>query len=505
MPIIITMPKRITLFILIAATALFAVDCSARQLRSDMEIDEAARRAAADEERGWQSLETTVRTNDADTDVEMQKKALAAVGKIKSPRAETLLRENLSSRYLRGEAAAGLNRQRDANNKDQIDALLVAAATKNAEEFSGLTREEIAALGDVDNPAAVRLLKEQIGRDPNKDELTIDALGKILKRRQQTYHPLNFSLPLGQSPSAGASLQIESIMSSDDKREGDSASDKSPTSAADSDPEQVLLNFLAGDGSVDAKDRAAQNIANAHPPGVTYLLQLAAKRRVPTSARIAIVDYLTRYAVNQQDKSMIGNFYALRRSANSAQLLSSIDLSLRVLGNAFGQAIATGRVRRYSAAPVEPYATLPKEADIVTLKQKPYPGYSAADVRTNLKKALVYYRLDAKIAERMQRRVNDLLNLPENKQAPERSLIFAALSRLYPQKDFYVLKEQGQNAFSKPGYFTTTLRLITSSKRDRSWQIAALQRLWNLSYQEADWIRQIYLRDGKLLQQRMRL
>ncbi|MBS0617055.1 MAG: hypothetical protein JSR44_02645, partial [Spirochaetes bacterium] len=44
-----------------------------------------------------------------------------------------------------------------------------------------------------------------------------------------------------------------------------------------------------------------------------------------------------------------------------------------------------------------------------------------------------------------------------------------------------------------------------SSKRDRSWQIAALQRLWNLSYPEADLIRQIYLRDGRLLQQRMRL
>ncbi|HMV35692.1 MAG TPA: hypothetical protein PKD60_07360, partial [Turneriella sp.] len=151
------------------------------------------------------------------------------------------------------------------------------------------------------------------------------------------------------------------------------------------------------------------------------------------------------------------------------------------------------------------YDPLPKEADIITLKQKPYPEYSAADVKTNLKKALRHYRMDAALAERMQKRVNELLNLPENRQSSERNLIFAALGRLYPQKDFYVLKEQGQDAFGKPGYFTTTLRLVTSSARGRSWQIAALQRVWGLTYAEADILRQIYLRDGKLLQQRMRL
>ena len=289
-------------------------------------------------------------------------------------------------------------------------------------------------------------------------------------------------------------------MSSDGKEAAEAEAASSPD---DNDPEKVLLDFLAGGGNADVKDRAVQSIADAHPPGVPYLLALAAKRSVPVKSRIAIVDYLTRLAVNTQDKSMINKFINLRPRAGNAQLVSSINLSLRVLGSAFGRVTGGGVV--YRSVPSDGYEPLPKETDVVSLVQRPYPGYSSADVKTNLKKALTYYRLDDRLTERMQSRVRDLLNLPQNKESPERNLIFSALGRLYPDRDFYVLRKQGQDAFAKPGYFTTTLRLITASARGRSWQIAALQRLWGLTYNEADLIRQIYLRDGKLLQQRMRL
>jgi hypothetical protein len=504
------MPRSVLLTIF---TAYAALHCAGRQVRSDLELEDAVRRAAAGEERGWQSLENTVRSRDDESDVEMQKRALAEVGKIQSPRGEPVLRENLTNRLLRGEAAAGLIHQRNDNNKAEIDATIVEAAAKNAQEFSGLTREEIKALGETENPGAVRLLKQQIGRDPNKDEATIEALGKILKRKSRSfYHPLNFTMPLGQAPAAiiesppasavpAGKLSVETIMSSEGK---DQAAEQAPITEADKDPELVLLQYLAGDGASDVKDRAVQSIADAHRPGVPYLLALAAKRSIAVKSRIAIVDYLTRLAVNAQDKSMIHKFQTLRSRAGNAQLVASINLSLRVLGSAFGRAVAGG-TRTYRTVTSDGYEPLPKETDIVSLAQRPYPGYSAADVKTNLKKALAYYKLDIKIADRMQGRVNDLLNQPQNKESPERNLIFSALGRLYPNRDFYVLKKQGQDAFAKPGYFTTTLRLVTASARGRSWQIAALQRLWGLTYNEADLIRQIYLRDGKLLQQRMRL
>lgn len=482
--------------------AFSAIACAGRQIRNDLELEEAARRAAAGEESGWRALENTVRSRDEEPDVEMQKRALAEIGKIKSPRGEHVLRENLNNRFLRGEAAAGLANQRTDANKVQIDALLVEAAGKNAREFSGLTREEIKALGETENPDAVRLLKQQIGRDPNKDEITVESLGKILKRKTQSYYqPLDFSLQLGQAASTGGGgLNVETILSSEGKEAAETEAAPSPD---DNDPEKVLIQFLAGGGSADVKDRAVQSIADAHPPGVAYLLGLAARRSVPVQSRIAIVDYLTRLAVNTQDKSMINKFINLRARAGNAQLVSSINLSLRVLGSAFGRATGGGVV--YRSVPSDGYEPLPKETDVVSLVQRPYPGYSSADVKTNLKKALTYYRLDDRLAERMQNRVRDLLNLPQNKESPERNLIFSALGRLYPDRDFYVLRKQGQDAFAKPGYFTTTLRLVTSSARGRSWQIAALQRLWGLTYNEADLIRQIYLRDGKLLQQRMRL
>lgn len=489
--------------VLLAFAAVLATHCAARQVRSEMELQEAAQRAAANDEKGWQSLERTIRTKDEDPDIEMQRKTLTEVGKIPSPRSTALLSENVNNRYLRAEAVGGLLKQRNNANRAEIDKLIVEAAARNAQEFSGLTREEIQALGESDNPEAVKLLKQQMGRDPNKDEMTIDALGKILKRQKRSsYSPLDFSLPLGQ----GAKISFEDI--STDKVSGEETAKAEPASAgeADTDPEQVLIDYLSGDGSPEAKDRAVQNIADARSNGIAYLLGLAGKSSVKVAARIAIVDFLTRHAVNTQDKSMIGKFQTLRRRAGgSRELAASIDLSLRILGSAFGRNVAVGTATRRRIVVTDGYDPLAREADIVKLDQKPYPGYSAADVRTNLKKALTYYRLDAGIADRMQKRVNDLLNLPENKESPERNLIFTALGRLYPDRDFYVLKKQGQEAFAKPGYFTTTLRLVTASRRGRSWQIAALQRVWGLSENEADRIRQIYLRDGKLLQQRMRL
>jgi len=495
--------SQILKLLIISGAALISTHCAARQVRNEMELQEAAQRAAANEEKGWQSLERTIRTKDEDPDVDMQRKALAEVGKIPSPRSQALLAENVNNRYLRAEAVGGLMKQRNDSNRAEIDRLIVEAAAKNAQEFSGLTREEIQALGESDNPEAVRLLRQQMGRDPNKDEMTIDALGKILKRQKRSsYSPLDFSLPLGQ----GAKISFEDI-STDKAEPEEAAKTEAPkTIESETDPEQALIDYLSGDGSSEAKDRAVQNIADARTNGISYLLGLAGKGSVKPAARIAIIDFLTRHAVNTQDKSMIGKFQALRsRSGGNRQIISSIDLSLRVLGSAFGRAVAVGGTQRRRIVVTDGYDPLAREADIVKLDQRPYPGYSAADVRTNLKKALTYYKLDAALADRMQKRVNELLNLPENRQSAERNLIFTALGRLYPDRDFYVLKKQGQEAFAKPGYFTTTLRLVTASRRGRSWQIAALQRVWGLSENEADRIRQIYLRDGKLLQQRMRL
>jgi len=485
-----------------ALLLLTTLHCAARQVRNEIELEEAARRAAANEEKGWQALERTIRAKDEEPDIEMQKKALLEVGKIPSPRSEALLLENLTNRTLRAEAVQGLMLQRNASNRDEIDQAIINAARSNAQEFGGLTREEIRALGELDSPEAVRLLKQQLGRDPNKDEAVVESLGKILRRRKRTsYTPLDFTLPLGQATATGAQLQIEDIST---------VKGEAPTTAApadngeDTDPEKVLLDFLSTDGAAETKDKAVQSIADAHGGKTDYLLGLAAKSQLPAATRIAIIDYLTRYAVNNQDRSMINRFIALKRHAANREVSTSIDLSIRILASAFGTPVATGgRSRRIVIT--DGYDPLPKEADIITLQQRPYPEYSAADVKTNLKKALRHYRLDAGLAERMQKRVKDLLNLPENRQSSERNLIFAALGRLYPQKDFYVLKEHGQDAFGKPGYFTTTLRLVTSSARGRSWQIAALQRVWGLTYAEADLLRQIYLRDGKLLQQRLRL
>lgn len=505
--------------------ALASLNCAGGQVRNDLELEEAKRRAAANEDRGWTSLERTIRQKEEDADVEMQKKALAAVGTIKLPRAEIILKENLSNRLLRGEAAAGWINQRNDTNKEQIDAALIESTSSNAREYSGLSREEIKALGETDHPEAVRLLKQQIGRDANKDETAVEALGKILKRRTksaaESWHLIKSArldpgiLPVRRAsepllPSewrGAASLWAATVTIDEIKGAEDAAAAPAETpkeNPDDLDPEKVLLQFLQGDAGSEVKDKAVQSIAAGHESGTAYLLKLAGKRSLHLNTRVAILDYLTRYAVNAQDRSMINKFYALRRHAGGdRKFIASIDLSLRLLGNAFGRAIGGGTVRR--SVPTDGYDHLQKETDIVSLKQRPYPGYSAADVRTNLKKALTHYRLDPAISDRMQRRVTELLNEPDNKQSPERNLIFAALGRLYPDRDFYVLKKQGQEAFAKPGYFTTTLRLVTASQRGKSWQIAALQRLWSLSYNEADLIRQIYLRDGKLLQQRMRL
>lgn len=470
--------------------------CAARQVRTEPELEEAVRRAKADEEKGWQALERTIRPKDEEPDPEMQRRAVVELGRIPSPRAQKMLGETATDRYLRGEAVQALMQQRNDANKTEIDRMIIEAARSNTLEFGGLSKEEIRALGEIDDPEAVRLLRQQLGRDPAKDDLVVEALGKILRRQKRSQGRTAAVL------AGGVQLEIEDISTG---KEETPPPTPATTTQDETDPEKVLLDFLATDAASETKDKAIQSIADAHGGTNAYLLGLAANNNLAAAVRIAIIDYLTRDAVNREDKSIIAGLVALKRRSRNREVNASIDLSLRVLARAFGAPVATGGIRARRIAITEGYDPLPKEADIITLKQRPYPEYSAADVKTNLKKALRHYQLDAGLVERMQRRVNELMNLPENRQSSERNLIFAALGRLYPQRDFYVLKEQSKDAFSKPGYFTTTLRLITSSARGRSWQIAVLQRIWGLSYNEADMLRQIYLRDGKLLQQRMRL
>ena len=67
---------------LLGFAAVLATHCAARQVRNEMELQEAAQRAAANDEKGWQSLERTIRTKDEDPDVEIQRKTLVEVGKI---------------------------------------------------------------------------------------------------------------------------------------------------------------------------------------------------------------------------------------------------------------------------------------------------------------------------------------------------------------------------------------------------------------------------------------
>lgn len=491
--------RRFSLFSLWTIAALLPLiflNCAGAQVREESQLTETLRLAAENDNGAWKTLERLVREpGDAET-IEMRKQALAGVGKIRSPRSEALLKENLNHPDFRGMAAEGLMNQRTEATKQEIDSLVVDAAQANLKKYPTLSRGEIFALGESADPRAVTVLKNQLGMNVLNDDLIIEALGKILLRRNQsTYVPDNFLLPLGEG--SGSSLKIEEL----------SMSEKVPEAKEEEgDPEKVLLNYLTGDGSIDSKDKAVSAIRAAHPDGVDYLLGLIKRTTTPLKARMAIVDYLTRYAVDRRDSAMFDRFLTLRRRVREKTLLRSIDLSLQLMGQAFGRKLATGARRRtYSAPQGTRYDPLPKEAEIVTLAKKPYPAYSAADVKTNLQKALKYYGFSASVFQRMQERVESLLNKKAFEKSSERNLIFVALARLYKNKDFYVLREKANDVFSLPGYFTTTLRIVTAAKRGRSWQVVALQRVWNLTASEAEIIRQIYLRDAKVLQQRLRL
>lgn len=492
--------RRFSLFspwIIAALFPLFFLNCAGAQVREESQLAETLRLAAENDNGAWKTLERLVREpGDAET-LDMRKQALTGVGKIRSARSETLLRENLNHPDFRGMAAEGLMNQRGEATKQEIDSLVVDAAQANLQKYPTLSRGEIFALGESDDPRAVTVLKNQLGMTAINDDLIIEALGKILLRRNQSiYVPDNFLLPLGEG--SGSSVKIEELSMSDKATE--------PKVDEEGDPEKVLLNYLAGDGSIDSKDKAATAIRVAHPNGIDYLLGLTKRATTPLKARMAIVDYLTRYAVDSRDSAMFDRFLTLRRRVREKPLLRSIDLSLQLMGQAFGRRLATGTRRRaYSTPQGTQYDPLPKEAEIVTLTKKPYPAYSAADVKTNLKKALKYYGFSATAFQRMQERVESLLSQKVYEKSSERNLIFVALARLYKNKDFYVLREKANDAFSLPGYFTTTLRIVTTSKRGRSWQVVALQRVWNLTASEAEILRQIYLRDAKVLQQRLRL
>ena len=262
--------------------------------------------------------------------------------------------------------------------------------------------------------------------------------------------------------------------------------------------ENALLEILASDAPIESKRKAADELYTAYAPeSRSKLLAIMSNNKQPPATRTAILDYLTQQSIERNDRSMLHDFVQVKRQiSHDRNFIPELNISLKILAEKFDEKIT-------NYPPIASAST--QRRNVSTISEKPLASHSTGSVRENLKLVLRHYHLPPEMDQRIEKRLHELLNAEKYAQSSDRNLLFAALRRLYPNEDFYVLKSRGQKAIEIPGYFSSTLRLLTTSKRSPDWQVVALQRLWNLSFTEADKIRQIYLRDGKLLSARLRL
>lgn len=465
---------------------LLILDCSTRQIRTNEDLTEATKRAAAEDKDSWDLLEKSLNPQETEPNRELQKKVLAEIGKIPSENSQRIIASKLRDPALRTEAASALIQQRNGKNNRAIDQALIESTQANIQQYGFLTVDEIVALGEVDDPRAVEILKSQSGKDLTLNAAVIESLGKIMRRQMHAQVTGN---AFGANTPKLSFEDPEQTSKNAEPATGDSA-------------EKALLEILASDAPIESKRKAADELYTAYSPGArSKLLKLMTNRKQPFVLRTAILDYLTQQSLDRNDRSMLQDFVnAKKQLLYDKNFIAELNVSLKMLAEKFEE-----KSIDYHSVGFVAVSRNAVSKEVITISEKPLTSRSAGSVRENLKLVVRHYHLPPDIDQRIEKRLNDLLNADKNSQSADRNLLFAALRRLYPNEDFYVLKSRGQKAIDTPGYFSTTLRLVTASKRSRDWQVVALQRLWNLNFAEADKIRQIYLRDGKLLSARLRL
>lgn len=350
----------------------------------------------------------------------------------------------------------------------------------NGQKFSELTSYEYSLFSETTDIRLLEILKNHLGKNRQLDITILETVGKILKKNF-TPKQTSPSLPADPKPQEFRDI-FEEFLPTLEK--GGIENDIAKKA------EDILLNYAANSKEEELSQKALLEYEEATSPfGYELLLEKLGDRMLSQSLRLAILNYLEKKEKERKEKK-------LAKVLRKIKIWFSYEPEyLQRIHEVLGEFIS-------KKLPEKPKETLEpgketKKKNLVfksklTIQEKKKFG-KLSDLE-KLRFLFKKYSLPKDLPENIESHLKAIL---QDSSSGASRLLFACLSALYPQANYFELKKKSQESFFGFSFFNEVMQRIIQPQWPLTWQNLATQKIWGVSPQEAKILRMMYLYEFK--------
>lgn len=479
----------------------------------------------------------------------LHQRILTDLGDMNHDKAREILRSYKSdpSAQKRGTAIFSLYKHRNFGNRTKIENEVLATIENNVKNFNTITAEEIQILGMLDSEKSLKILNEQLGKDPEKDPLILQAIGKKLSKRIDDTvadsvlygqrHSLERVSEFAYLAEKGGDTDdtaetdivdqflpgVDDVDSTDstestestEPTESTETTAETTTEATDStgpetvtetttvetdtptetetttgkitslDPETILVEYADNEQrSIDLRKFSVNVIYSSYgASGQSRLLTVVETRTLNFSTRKIILEYLAQRS-SAADEVFIEKLKKLHTDFKNDELTRQVIE--QILVSLTGKDI--DEIFGKKEEPKKPVVKKPTRPSISALE---YRRMMQRTPKDNLAIIGEPYGISRKTVNQIHNKTLQHASAAKQNSAGSR-IVYAALKRLHRNAGYFELKTQGKRSLYHPGLFSSIMYVVHRQYRSNSMQIVALQRLWSLNYDQAKKLNSFY-------------
>lgn len=497
---------RVKLTFVIFFTAIASMACGSLSVKDNQTFEVAKEKGVSGEKEGWQAIEEALKTPPPHENPDLHKQILTDLAETDHPEARRILWLYAGDRIpaKRGTAVFSLYQQSDFVSREKHEERLVRQIRANGRKYNGLLPEEISTLGALKNPDSLDVLAEYLGRNSNDDPVIIQALGRKLEMRDVSVdRPVETETVNTDETGDEAQPETTSEEATPDDSAGTTGSDEfdellpdlkggeNETSVREK-AAGILTDYLLSDASDDLKVLAMNTLYSKYGPDETRekLVELALQGETSQNDRKLMLVFLAEMAVLEDDETLYPLYAAnLKKHGSDETYAEPLKAGIEILKQ------------------IQPQEKIEEKVEPVKKKKPVRPKIRWSYVKKlrsmNRLEALAHiarkYGISRSTINRMHNRPKSIAARGRLDKGPESGIYYASLRRIYPDYNFFKLREKLQQSLYNPRFFSTTMRIIVYSKRSRGWQINAIRQVWGVSTDEAGKIRRMYRHNRHLL------
>jgi len=479
--------------ILFLAVLVVLTRCNSVKVKDEPTLTTASELANKGNKNAWEEMEKALAAPPPEKEPDLHSKIFERLSVMDPQKALPILEPYLTDRIEKKRAGAlsAWSRQLSRQPSQANSAKLLAAIASNQKTYSILLPEEIQALSEMDGPEALAILKEELNANRGNRELVVQALGKILSREvagrrmpvdSKPEVPAEEDTPsVPEAPlETGEGLTEEDIMgyipAATEKGDGENFYSSLPES------EKILIDAIAAEDDSGLDLLVLRNIQAAWgTEWEDHFASLYQEKSFVSSLRGRILLFWAQ----RTERDKLAEAAKLRKQYKPAgeDLKPYILQAISILEGKTPEEILAELTSPPKPKVAKRSVVLPAKP-VAELRRVPWFGrrHSVADS--------VWPNVDVHTAT--------LLRQYGENPSPESRLVYSALSKIHPSKDYYQLLQIERPLYERRFLFYL-LSMIEGSRRSAEWKVYAIQKTLGLSAAESRHLLDGFKREGRLL------